>query len=396
MRLSRAERSLLTDWWFTVDRVLLTAVLALAGAGAILSLAAGPAAALKRGLPPLYFVERHLAFTALAVLVMLAVSILDPPRMRRLALVVLLISFALMAVILVAGPEINGARRWLRIAGHSLQPSEFAKPAFVLLSAWLLGESERRRDVPATSFALGLLLLFAGMLVLQPDIGQTLLIFLVWGTLFFLSGQPMLRAFALALVGAAGLVAAYFTFPHVHQRIGRFLAPGSGDTFQVDRALQSIVEGGFFGRGPGEGIVKTVLPDAHTDFILSVIAEEYGVLACLAVLGLFAFIALRALGRARAESDPFLRLATAGLALLIAFQALINMGVTVGLLPAKGMTLPLISMGGSSTLAIGLTLGLLIGVTRRRVDPERLKKPTFMPHPMLIQTPGRISESAPQ
>lgn len=378
MRISRAERSLLADWWFTVDRVLLAAVLSILGAGVLLSLAASPAIAIKRGLPTFYFVERHLTFSLVGVGLMLSVSLLSRTAVRRLALVLFLASAGLMVLVLVVGTEVNGAKRWLHIGAYSLQPSEFAKPAFVVLTAWAFAEAERRPDMPATVLAVLLYALLAMLLVLQPDLGQTLLVSAVWCALFLLAGQPF-RWFFVMLTGLlGGFFAAYASFGYVRLRVDRFLNPAAGDTFQADRALQSFIEGGFFGKGPGEGTIKTVLPDAHTDFIFAVIAEEYGILACLVILGLFALVAIRVFSRQIDETDAFARLASAGLALLFVLQSLINMAVNVGLVPVKGMTLPFISSGGSSTLAVGLGIGMLLAVSRRRLDPARVGKPAFV------------------
>ena len=287
----------------------------------------------------------------------------------------------MMALVLLVGAEINGARRWLHVGGYSLQPSEFAKPAFVVLSAWLLAEGERRPDMPAMPMAVSLYLLLVGLLVLQPDVGQALLVSLVWGALFLLAGRPLRWFFVLAAALACGLLVAYMSLGYVRWRIDRFLHPTVGDSFQTDRALHSFIEGGFFGKGPGEGTIKTVLPDAHTDFIFAVIAEEYGVLACLVLLALFVLVAVRVFSRHVDQSGSFATLAAAGLTLLFVLQAIINMAVNVGLIPAKGMTLPFISSGGSSMLAVGLTMGMLLAVTRRRPDPARVKKPEFVSRP---------------
>lgn len=381
MRLSRAERSLLVDWWFTVDRALLATTFVILGAGLLLSLAASPAIAIKRGLPTFYFVERHIVFALVAGLIVLAVSLLSPAAVRRLALAVFLAALALLVLVLMAGAEINGARRWLHVAGYSLQPSEFAKPAFVVLSAWLLAEGERRPDMPTMSLAVALYLLLVGLLVLEPDVGQALLISLVWGTLLLLAGRPLRWFVMLAAALTIALATAFMSLGYVRSRVVRFLHPSAGDTFQTDRALQSFIEGGFFGKGPGEGTIKTVLPDAHTDFIFAVIAEEYGVLACLVVVGLFALVVARVFSRHLLVWGGFASLAAAGLVLLFVLQAVINMAVTVGLVPAKGMTLPFISSGGSSMLAVGLTMGMLLAVTRRRFDPERVNKPDFASRP---------------
>jgi cell division protein FtsW len=378
MSMSRSDRSRFATWWFTVDRVLLAAILVLIGTGIVLSLAASPAVAIKKGFPMYYFVERHVVFSVLAALTMVAVSLLPPIGIRRLALGLLAVSAAGLIVVQFSGEEINGARRWLSIAGHSLQPSEFMKPGFVVLTAWLMAEAHTRKDVPALPLAVLLVLGAAALLVMQPDVGQTLLVAAVWGALFFLSGQSLVGAAALAVLGSVGMVVAYNTFPHVQIRVDRFLTPSAGDFSQVDRAMKSFAEGGFLGRGPGEGTIKTSLPDAHTDFIFAVVAEEYGVIACLALLFLFGFIVMRALMRAAQEPDASTRLAIQGLALIFGLQGLINMGVNVGLLPAKGMTLPFISAGGSSMLAVAVMLGMLLGLTRRRPDPQRLKKRRLM------------------
>jgi cell division protein FtsW len=365
MILSRTDDSLFAQWWFSVDRVLLAAILVLIGAGLVLSLAASPAMALKRGLPVFYFAQRHALFAVLAVILIVGLSAIGPRLARRGCLILLAVTLGLMTAVLWIGPEINGARRWLRLAGYSFQPSELAKPAFVVVSAWLFAESRRRPNMPAIPIAIALYVIVAVLLVLEPDIGQTLLISIVWGALFFISGMPLAWSAGFLAAAAAGLAAAYSSFGHVRDRIGRFLNPATGDNYQVERALQAIREGGLFGRGPGEGTVKAVLPDAHTDFIFAVIAEEYGAVTCLVVVGLFAFVTVRAFARALDAQDDFQRSAVVGLTLLFAMQGTINMAVNAGLLPAKGMTLPFISYGGSSMLALGVTMGLLVGLARR-------------------------------
>jgi cell division protein FtsW len=379
MKFSRADRSRLAEWWFTVDHVLLYAILIIVAAGVVLSLAASPAVALKKGFHAYYFVERHVAFSLAGLVIMLAVSLLEPAVVRRLALIILAASLAGLVAVYFLGEEINGARRWLSIGGHSVQPSEFAKPAFVVVSAWLLAEARRRPDMPALPIAVVLFAAFAGLLVVQPDVGQTLLVTLVWTAMLFVSGVPLLGAGLVAAAAAAGLYGAYLYFPHVALRIDRFVNADVGDYSQAGRAIRSFVEGGFLGRGPGEGTIKTSLPDAHTDYIFAVVAEEYGAFACLALVALFAFVVLRALRCALGEPDAATRLGIVGLALMFGLQALINMGVNVGLLPAKGMTLPFLSSGGSSMLAVSLTLGMLLALTRLRPGSDRLKKPRMMP-----------------
>lgn len=375
MRLARDDRSLATEWWFSVDRALLIAVLALIGIGIVLSLAASPAVATRKGLPTFYFVERQLVFAIAGVALMLAASLLDQRGVLTLAVGLLGAMLLLMAVAVLYGVEVNGARRWIRFAGFSLQPSELAKPAFAVVVSWLFAEARARSGHGLVLVAVGLYAVTAGLLLLQPDVGQLMLLTVVFGALFFISGQPILWAVAFGSVGIGLLTTAYFAFPHVRGRIARFLDPASGDTFQTDRAIQSFAEGGFFGRGPGEGTIKSVLPDAHTDFIFAVVAEEYGALACLALIALFAFVVGRALMRYRHRRDPFTHLAVNGLALLIAMQAAINMAVNVGLVPAKGMTLPFISAGGSSMIAASLTVGMLLALVKRRADPRAVGRP---------------------
>jgi cell division protein FtsW len=374
MRITRADKSVLSDWWFTVDRLMFFGLILLMGAGIVLSLAASPPIAAKYDLEPFYFVRRQAMLLIPCVAILFAASTLTPKQIRRASLIIFVVGIALMALILLVGPEIKGAKRWLQLGAFSLQPSEFVKPAFVVLTAWLFNESQKRNDVPGIELALVLYAVFMLMLVLQPDFGQTLLVTLVWGALFFMAGINLLWIGALALAALGGLASAYFFVPHVASRIDRFINPASGDTYQADRAFQSFQHGGWFGRGPGEGTVKDVLPDSHTDFIFAVAAEEYGLIACLLLLALFAFIVLRGLSKASQEPDGFIRHAAAGLIMLFGLQALINMAVNVGLLPAKGMTLPFISYGGSSMLAMALTMGFALGLTRRRPMTGRLPR----------------------
>lgn len=375
MSFSRTDRSRLAAWWFTVDRVLLSAIVALVLIGLMLSLAASPAVAIKKHLPTFYFFKRHLLYSAVGLSVIVALSFCKPETIRRLAVLLLLASFAALLWVYFQSPLINGARRWLFIEGFSMQPSEFAKPAFVVVSGWLLAEAHRRSDMPALPLAVALLAMLMGLILVQPDFGQTLLIGLVWGLMYLLAGLPLAGAGVFAGVGLGLLVSGYLMFDHVRERIARFLAPSPEENSQLARAMQSFTEGGFFGRGPGEGTIKTRFPDAHTDFIFAVVAEEYGVLSCLALLALFGFIVIKALSAAGREPRGADRLAIQGLALMFGMQALINMGVNAGLLPAKGMTLPFISAGGSSILAISITLGMLLALTRRRADPARFRMP---------------------
>ena len=370
--ISRAQRTVFSEWWWTVDRLMIGAVLALMLIGIVLLLAASPPVAIRLGLDPFYFVHRQALFLLPAFAVLFATSSLSPRQVRRVALAVFLVSLALVAATLFIGPEIKGARRWLNLFGMSLQPSEFLKPAFVVLVAWAFSESGRRPEMPATLLAFVLLALPVFLLVQQPDFGQTVLLTLAWGALFFLSGLRWIWTVGLTSAAGIGLLAAYKLIPHVAIRFQRFVNRGSGDSFQIDTSLESFMRGGWFGRGPGEGTVKRILPDSHTDFIFAVAAEEFGLILCLILLALFAFIVLRALAYALREEDAFTRLAVAGLALLFGFQSAIAMAVSLSLIPAKGMTLPFVSYGGSSLVSLAFGTGMLIAFTRKRSRAESL------------------------
>jgi cell division protein FtsW len=363
---SRAERTRFAEWWWTVDKLMLAAFATLMLAGIVLSLAASPPVAARIGLEPFYFVNRHVLFLIPAFLVLVATSFLDPRQIRRIALVVFVVGLLLVVSTLWFGVEIKGARRWIVLAGVNVQPSEFVKPAFVILVAWLFGESARRPEMPANTIAIALALLVVACLVLQPDFGQAMLITLVWGALFFMAGMRLVWVVGLAGTAGIGLAGAYLTVPHVAQRIKRFLDPTSGDTFQVDTAHESFMRGGWFGRGPGEGTVKRILPDSHSDFPFAVAAEEFGIALCLVLVSLFAFVVIRALVRAMRDNDPFIRFASAGLAMLFGMQSAINMAVNLHLIPAKGMTLPFISYGGSSMISLAYGMGMLLALTRER------------------------------
>ena len=363
---SRDRRTFLGDWWWTVDRLLLAALTTLILSGIILSLAASPAVATRIGLDPFHFFNRHVMFILPAFFVMICVSFLSPRQVRRTALIMFGISVVLLMATLVFGAEVKGSRRWISLLGISIQASEFAKPSFVVLVAWLFSESARRPEMPATSLALAALLLVVALLVLEPDFGQTMLILMVWGALFFMAGMRMIWVAGLAGAAMGGLFSAYMFVPHVARRIKRFMDPASGDTFQVDMATESFARGSWFGQGPGEGTVKRILPDSHTDFVFAVAAEEFGIILCLALVALFAFIVLRALKAAYRTEDLFTRFAASGLAILFGIQSAINMAVNLHLIPAKGMTLPFISYGGSSMISLAYGMGMLLALTRHR------------------------------
>lgn len=368
---SRADRSPIAEWLWTVDRFLLAGVFILMIGGVVLSFAASPAVAERLGIDTYHFVKRQAFFLVPALGILLATSALSPRMVRRVALGVFILSVLMMMATLFLGIEVKGARRWLTIAGLSVQPSEFLKPAFVVLVAFLLSETSRRREVPGVLFSLLIYVICVALLVAQPDFGQTLLLSIVFAALFFLNGLPWMAILPLGGLGLAGLVAAYSLLPHVQSRVARFLDPDAGDTFNVDRAIESFISGSWFGRGPGEGTIKRVLPESHTDFIFAVAAEEFGIIVCLLLVAIFAFVVLRGLTQAGRDADPFNRLAASGLMVTFGLQSCINMAVNVNLMPAKGMTLPFISYGGSSLLAVALSMGFVLALTRKRPQPTR-------------------------
>ncbi|MBP2558622.1 cell division protein FtsW [Neorhizobium galegae] len=373
---SRADRGPLADWFWTIDRFFLVAFVLLMGVGFMLSFAASPAVAERIGLDSFHFVERHALFLLPSLVVMVGLSFLTPRQVRRTAIVLLIISLTLMVLALFFGVEVKGSRRWIGVGMFSIQPSEFMKPAFVVVCAWLFAEHARQPEIPGNLFAIILFGIVAALLVAQPDLGQTILTSVVWGGMFFMAGMPWLWIVLLGGVGAGGIVTAYYMLPHVTARFDKFLT-GEGDRFQIETAHEAILQGGWFGQGPGEGIVKRILPDSHTDFVFSVAAEEFGIIFCMALVAIFAFIVLRGLNHAFKERNDFNRFAVAGLVLQIGMQSLINIGVNLELMPAKGMTLPLISYGGSSMIAICITAGFILALTRHRPEKRAQERSLF-------------------
>ncbi len=371
---SRADRSAFAEWWWTVDKYLFAGLIALMLGGVVLSLAGSPAVAERLGYDSFHFVKRHLFFFLPAVAVMVATSFLNPKQARRAALIVLVVSLVLMLATLFVGVEVKGARRWINLLGFSIQPSEFMKPSFVVIIAWLFAENARRSDIPGNIFALILLTIAMALLVAEPDFGQTMLIAIAWGALFFMAGMSWVWIAALGVAALGGVGVAYVMLPHVAGRIDRFISPQSGDTFQIDRALESILRGGWLGQGPGEGTVKRILPDAHTDFIFAVAAEEFGIIICIGLVIVFAMVVFRGLANSLRNEDPFARLSAAGLVVLFGVQSVINMAVNLSLMPQKGMTLPFISYGGSSMIAVAFGMGLLLAFSRRRPDPRPVRR----------------------
>lgn len=370
MTFDRTDQSIFGRWWWTVDRWQLTALAILMALGTVLITAASPPVAERIGInDTFYFVERHLMMLVPAVLLMTGVSLLSPRGVRRVALFVFVASLALVAATLVVGVEIKGARRWIHVPGLSLQPSEFVKPAFAVVAGWLFSLSRTSPGFPGSLVSIALYGLTIALLLMQPDLGMAFVVSAVWFTQFFLAGLNIMLVVALAVLGIVGLIGAYFTFPHVTSRIDRFLDPHSGDTYQVSRSLEAFANGGLMGTGPGQGTVKFSLPDSHADFIFAVAGEELGLIFCLFLVAVFVFVVMRGFARVFNENNYFILLATAGLLVQFGLQAMINMGSSLHLMPTKGMTLPFISYGGSSLLALGFGMGMVLALTRKRFGP---------------------------
>ena len=370
MASSRADDSVLGRWWWTVDRWTLFAVATLIGFGYIMMLAASPAVAERIGQSRDMFIFKQVFFLAVAGVIVVGVSLLSPREIRRVALVGCIIALLLTAAAMVIGVEIKGARRWIALPGLSVQPSEFLKPCFAVVAAWLMAEGRRHRRFPGSLIAFVIYLVIAALLKSQPDIGMLAVISAVFFAQLYINGLNLFFVFV-GVIGFCGAgFAAYAFFPHVQSRVERFLNPATGDSYQVTTALEAFGNGGLLGRGPGEGRVKDVLPDAHADFVYAVAGEEFGMLVCLLILIVFAFVVVRGLLKLLREHDYFVVLAATGLVTGFGLQAFVNMASTLHLIPTKGMTLPFISYGGSSAMAVAMGMGMLLALTRRRHHGE--------------------------
>ena len=363
----RDSEPIISRWWRTIDRWSMSSVLLLFGIGILLGFAASPPLAERNGFAPFYYVERQAVFGAIALVTMVLISMMPPKSVRRLGVVGFFVALAALVFLPLFGTDFGkGAVRWYSLGFASVQPSEFLKPGMMVVAAWLIAAGQEINGPPGKTYSLILALIVAAFLAMQPDFGQACLVLFGWGVIYFVAGAP----FAL-LIGMAGIVlfagsVAYNNSEHFARRIDGFLTPGVDPTTQLGYAEDAIREGGFLGVGIGEGRVKWSLPDAHTDFIVAVAAEEYGLFLVLVIILLFLLITIRSLHRLIRERDPFIRLAGTGLACTFAVQAIINMGVAVRLLPAKGMTLPFVSYGGSSLMAAGVAVGMLLAFTRTR------------------------------
>ncbi len=363
---SRTDKSLLSRWWWTVDRGLLGMLAAIIIFGVVLVAAASPSVALRIGLDQYHFVIRHLIVLAPSIAIMLVISLLDLKHIWRLASVMLFFCFFALIYVLIFGMEIKGAQRWIHLPGFSLQPSEFAKPAFIVVAAWLIAKQKDKPEFKGSKIAAGIFGVLLSLLVLQPDMGMSFVIMVSFVTLIFLAGLPF-RIITLLIAFACGAaVTAYYSLSHVRSRVDRFLNPESGDTYQIDQSLEAFRNGGLMGTGAGQGTVKLNIPDAHADFIFSVAGEELGLFFVIIIVGLYGYILIRGFNRIIDSENMFVILAVGGLLTMFGLQALIHMGSSLHLLPTKGMTLPFISYGGSSLLSMSVAMGMVLALTRRQ------------------------------
>lgn len=356
----------LSHWWWTIDRYILASIAVIAALGVMLIMAASPNIAERMNYSSFHFVSRQLFFLALASIIIFTFSVMPIVFLRRIAAIGFAVSVIMLVAVLFVGDEVKGATRWLNLGGFKLQPSEFTKPFFIVTTAWILARRNMEEGFPGFKIAIAMYSLVVGLIILEPNFGMTVIISLVFAAQMFLAGLPMVWVFAAVVTGIAGVLSAYMFFPHVAQRINTFLDPSSGDNYQVDKSLQAFVNGGFFGRGPGEGVIKGNVPDAHTDFIFAVAGEELGLIVCILMVLIFAFVVIRGFYRVAKESNLFLIYAASGLLIQFGLQAIVNMGVTLSLLPNTGITLPFVSYGGSSTIAISISMGMILAFTRRR------------------------------
>jgi len=366
----RGDNTVVGRWWWTVDRTLLAALFGLMGVGLVLVIIASPGVAERIDAPTFHFVKRHLLLLPAAAILMIGCSLLTPRQTRIAALALLLGAVAALVATQFIGVEIKGARRWIPLGGFSLQASEFAKPAMAVLAAWMLAQHIRRGG---QGYLLGAIMVFLvplGLTGIQPDVGASVVMATVFGMQAFVAGVSLWCAGLMAALALGAFGMAYLYVPHVTSRVDRFLDPAAGDTYQIDMSLNAFRAGGLVGKGPGDGVIKGKLPDAHSDFIFAVAGEEFGLIVCLIILALFAFVVLRAFMRAFVDGDLFIMLAASGLATLFGAQALVNLGSTLALIPTKGMTLPLVSYGGSSLFAVSIAMGFALALTRKRLHPR--------------------------
>ena len=366
LRLDRSSDSFIAKWWWTIDRFMLLLVAIVVAIGIVLIMAASPAVAERINLSSMHFVIRQIAFLFVGAGLMLVFSFMRPTMVKNMALICFVGCIFFLILVQIFGADIKGAKRWLFIGSFSLQPSEFLKPFFAVVTAWILYKRSVDSKFHGFKISLALYMFVAALLVMQPDFGMTLAVTAVWGAQMFLAGLPMFWVVFVVVGGAIGVVAAYILLPHVAHRINTFLDPQTGENYQVEKSLDAFVSGGFLGKGPGQGMVKEIIPDSHTDFIFAVAGEEFGLILCILIVLLFTTIVIRGFVKIFNDNNIFVIYAASGLLIQFGIQAIINMGVALSMLPNTGMTLPFISYGGSSTLAISISMGMILALTRKR------------------------------
>lgn len=371
------KANFLNNWWRSVDQPLVVSCFILMIISIILVTTAGSAIANRIGLPESYFITKHLVFVCFSIVILFLVSCLSKKSITIFAIIMMFFSIALLFLLPFYGYEVKGAKRWINLSGFSLQPSELVKPIFAVVTAWILSLKLRIANFPSIPIAFALYLLIATLIIIQPDLGMLVTISAVWGMQLFISGMPFLWIFVILVSSLISISLAYYFLPHVAKRINSFLDPDQYENYQVNKSLLAFKNGGMYGRGPGEGVVKQVLPDSHTDFIFAVAGEEFGAIVCSMIILLFSFIVIRGLIMASRQDDRFSCLAASGLIFQIAVQSIINIGVNLNLLPTKGMTLPFISYGGSSMVTIAISFGMLIAITRRKTDLTKFRLNKF-------------------
>jgi cell division protein FtsW len=363
---ARTDHSAIARWWWTVDKAMLACLLVLMVIGIALVTSASPSVATRIGSDHAHFITRHIIFVIPSLIMMVGISILDHLWIRRLGTIVFAGVVFLMILVPFIGADIKGAQRWINFGGFSLQPSEFIKPAFAIVSAWLISHQKKNPEFRGNLFCALIYAFLLFLLMSQPDFGMTAVLTFMFASQIFMAGLPIRYLVVFGLLAMIGAVLVYFSFSHVQVRMDKFLNPhGTADTYQVDKSLEAFANGGFFGTGPGQGTVKNTIPDVHADFIFAVSGEELGLMATLALVGVYAFILLRGFGRLMESNDLFVVLAAGGILSMFGLQAFVHMGSSLHLLPTKGMTLPFISYGGSSILAMGFGMGVVLGLTRR-------------------------------
>lgn len=367
---SRKSHNLLSNWWWTVDKTLLGLVSGLMVLGIFLTFSASPSVAHRVGFGSYHYIYRQCFFVPIAFGIMIFLSMQNLKFIRRFASIGYILALILTVLTLFWGEEVKGAHRWIRIFGFSLQPSEFIKPTFAIVAAWLFDAQKQYSEIPGTLLSIGLFIITAGLLIAEPDIGMTFVVSAIWFFQFFLNGLPFIWIIGAALLCMGGAVVLYFTFPHFHTRIQQFITSENELSYQVQKAFDAFQSGHLFGRGPGEGVAKLSIPDAHTDFIFAVAAEEFGFIICAVIIGVYATIVIRSMLISMKDRNFFIILSSAGLAASFGLQGIINMASSLHLMPTKGMTLPFVSYGGSSVIASAIGIGMLLAITRKNAHSE--------------------------